>query len=773
MKSINSFEQEGDVITLPAPYAVDGGDGMAVGALFGIAANKAASGAPVECCTTGVFRIAADSALTGAPGAPAYWDSVNRRCASSGIPIGNLVATKLAGVTVATVRVVGPAPGTVDSAGQNFSLVGAIRDYTDLVQAAADTATADRTIKLAIVPGTTITLEAPVSINTATFAFDGQGSTIQAGNITGNNKALTLTYSHVDYNGYKRYAMSPMVLERFHLLGPGYNSAANIAAGNGTSGIYTNGSVVGVTRAVRPVIRDFIVSGFDVAFDQNDASFLGYLENYTAHDCGVDVRQRAATDSGELLRIMGGLSVRNRLAYLLEDGSSEILVIGRSIDYGRQVCVIRTGGSWGRLTLRDCHWETRGAYDGSDSVGYVIEGTGLVADAIIPGRDSCFDVDGSGSLILVDGGLADLNANGLPGGSQPWTTLSHLVKTRHKNAGVVFNNCSPQSLANSAQLLATGPGHVRWRGGQLMFPSANTLPARLSDNPEQNRVFDSAFPSVNIRDLWTIRRDTAEITNRWTGTNGSMARDNSVTRAVAIAPALTMSGTATGVQTVTSVGNVPAFSPNMVGRNFTVSSGVASITSVDSESQITVNVTSVFASTSVSAGAAFARSTASLKVTKVGANGTNFEAALLIPCQPGERLTVHGYYWIKASGGVSGTPAVSSRWGKFGNMKVAALAGAAAAAYLQGIPTQGYADTAGSDWDIGAARDSANVRLVSLSTAATNVWTEFVLTVPNDTAASYGAMQCPEWADHLEFGIILNGAGAGDFNITDLTVSAW
>jgi predicted RecA/RadA family phage recombinase/lysophospholipase L1-like esterase len=120
MKSINSFEQAGDVITLPAPYAVDGGDGMSVGALFGIAANKAASGASVECCTTGVFRIAADSALTGSPGAPAYWDSVNRRCASSGMPIGNLVATKLAGATVATVRVVGPAPGTVDGAGNSF-----------------------------------------------------------------------------------------------------------------------------------------------------------------------------------------------------------------------------------------------------------------------------------------------------------------------------------------------------------------------------------------------------------------------------------------------------------------------------------------------------------------------------------------------------------------------------------------------------------------------------------------------------------------------------
>ena len=230
----------------------------------------------------------------------------------------------------------------------------------------------------------------------------------------------------------------------------------------------------------------------------------------------------------------------------------------------------------------------------------------------------------------------------------------------------------------------------------------------------------------------------------------------------------------TGVQTCAlpiSDGSLPAFSPMMVGRNFVVGAGVASITSVDSESQITVSVSVAFASTAIASGAAVARSTASLRVTKVGAGGTNFEATCLIPCRPGERLTVHGYYWIKAAGGLSGTPAVNTRWAKRGMDKVAALAGASAANYLQNIPSEGYADTAGTDWDIGAARDAAVIRTVDLAVTPTNTWTEFVLAVPNDTVN--GAMQCPEWADCMEFVVNLNAANAGDIHLTDLTVSAW
>lgn len=655
------------------------------------------------------------------------------------------------------------------SGDRNFSVVGGIRDYADLVAALAETATAAAPKKYAAVPGVTITLADPITINTATCAIDFQGALIDASAITGNSKAITLTYEPSDFSAWQKYAQSRLKIENFALVGPGRNAAANIDAGDGTHGIYTQGrvEVVLANRPVRPSISNFVVSGFDHGFTCDDVSFLGQLENPTIYDCRVGWRQLAATDSGENYRIFGGITQRCELGWLLEDGSSEWFVHGHSVDYGIQLCLLRPSASWARLGFTDCHIETRGDELGSDAGWYVSQGTGTDSRVPVPLRDSFIDVDGTGSFVYFHGGLLDLNDSG---GAGPWT-FSKLINVRHKNSGVRFLNCSPQSLQNTANLFSTGPGYVKHEGGQLMFPSSLTVPARLSDNPLNNRLFDAAIPTANIRDLWTIRRDTAEITNRWTGTNGSLARDNGITRAITIDYALTMSGTGLGTQTVTANSSLPAFSPMMLGRNFVVGSGVGSITSVDSESQITISVSVAFASTSIASGAAVARNTASLKVTKVGASGTNFEAMCLIPCRPGERLTVHGYYWIKAAGGLSGTPAVNTRWAKRGMDKVAALAGASAATYLQNIPTEGYADTAGSDWDIGSARDAAVIRTVDLAVTPTNTWIEFVLTVPNDSAN--GAMQCPEWSDCMEFVVNLNSANAGDIHLGDLTVSAW
>lgn len=109
MKTIETFEQPGDVVTLVAPYDVTGGDGLLVGIIFGIAAYQVASGTPVETCTTGVFRINALSTDVGAQGAAVYWDNTNRRVTTSSsgnTAIGALVVAKQSGSAVAVVRVV-------------------------------------------------------------------------------------------------------------------------------------------------------------------------------------------------------------------------------------------------------------------------------------------------------------------------------------------------------------------------------------------------------------------------------------------------------------------------------------------------------------------------------------------------------------------------------------------------------------------------------------------------------------------------------------------
>ena len=98
--------QKGRVITVNAPYAVSGGMGVLVGALFGVAAGDAASGAQVEIDREGVFDIAAVTADTGIQGAKVYWDNTARKItttATNNTLVGALTAAKSGAEAVARV----------------------------------------------------------------------------------------------------------------------------------------------------------------------------------------------------------------------------------------------------------------------------------------------------------------------------------------------------------------------------------------------------------------------------------------------------------------------------------------------------------------------------------------------------------------------------------------------------------------------------------------------------------------------------------------------
>ena len=104
--------QSGDTVPLPAPYAVNGGDGLQVGALFGVATSAAAAGASVETNLIGVYDLNALSADVGAAGTKAYWDNANRRVtvtAAGNALIGALLSPKAANETTARVRLSGVA----------------------------------------------------------------------------------------------------------------------------------------------------------------------------------------------------------------------------------------------------------------------------------------------------------------------------------------------------------------------------------------------------------------------------------------------------------------------------------------------------------------------------------------------------------------------------------------------------------------------------------------------------------------------------------------
>ena len=106
---MRNYIQPGDSLAVAVPYAagVSSGDGVLVGALFGVAAVDGAQNAVIECQTKGVFDLAKEPALAITAGARVFWDNTNRRITTSAT--GNFavgIATQAALAADATVRVV-------------------------------------------------------------------------------------------------------------------------------------------------------------------------------------------------------------------------------------------------------------------------------------------------------------------------------------------------------------------------------------------------------------------------------------------------------------------------------------------------------------------------------------------------------------------------------------------------------------------------------------------------------------------------------------------
>jgi predicted RecA/RadA family phage recombinase len=103
---MKNFVQPGNVITVTAPYTVASGQGVLVGALFGVAAYDAASGASVELSREGVFDVTAVTADTAAAGAKIYWDNTARKLTTtvaSNTLVGAVTAAKTGADTTARV----------------------------------------------------------------------------------------------------------------------------------------------------------------------------------------------------------------------------------------------------------------------------------------------------------------------------------------------------------------------------------------------------------------------------------------------------------------------------------------------------------------------------------------------------------------------------------------------------------------------------------------------------------------------------------------------
>lgn len=91
---MKNYVQDGDTLSLVAPYDRLSGQGMLVGSIFGVAAVDALSGASVEVEVDGVFDLEKVSAQAWTAGALIYWDDTAKNATSVS------TSNKLIGVAV-------------------------------------------------------------------------------------------------------------------------------------------------------------------------------------------------------------------------------------------------------------------------------------------------------------------------------------------------------------------------------------------------------------------------------------------------------------------------------------------------------------------------------------------------------------------------------------------------------------------------------------------------------------------------------------------------
>ncbi len=93
---MKNYVQPGKTITFAAPYAVSAGDGLLVGAIFGVATANAAIGEAVEAALVGVFDLKKAASQAWAVGDKVYWDNTAKettKTATSNTLIGVAVET--------------------------------------------------------------------------------------------------------------------------------------------------------------------------------------------------------------------------------------------------------------------------------------------------------------------------------------------------------------------------------------------------------------------------------------------------------------------------------------------------------------------------------------------------------------------------------------------------------------------------------------------------------------------------------------------------------
>jgi predicted RecA/RadA family phage recombinase len=77
---MKNYIQRGENLTLTAPADVNSGEGVLVGAMFGVAAGTVKSGDDVTLVRKGVFQLKKLAAQPWPVGAKVYWSKTDKEC---------------------------------------------------------------------------------------------------------------------------------------------------------------------------------------------------------------------------------------------------------------------------------------------------------------------------------------------------------------------------------------------------------------------------------------------------------------------------------------------------------------------------------------------------------------------------------------------------------------------------------------------------------------------------------------------------------------------
>jgi predicted RecA/RadA family phage recombinase len=80
---MKNYVQDGNVLTLTAPYDVASGAAFKVGSILAVATSAALSTASVEAAVAGVYDLAKASAEAWTVGAKVYWDDAAKVCTTT------------------------------------------------------------------------------------------------------------------------------------------------------------------------------------------------------------------------------------------------------------------------------------------------------------------------------------------------------------------------------------------------------------------------------------------------------------------------------------------------------------------------------------------------------------------------------------------------------------------------------------------------------------------------------------------------------------------